>query len=74
MDENALSIPVTPGSVRMVCARCKQRAAAADSTIPSLPGVISGACVLFMLGKTSLALVFAVFEVSVVTRRRERMC
>jgi len=33
-------------------------AAAADGTIPSLPGVISGACVRFMFGKTSLALVY----------------
>jgi len=29
---------VTPGSIRMVCARCKQRAAAADGTIASLSG------------------------------------
>ena len=56
-DKNALSAVVTPGSVRMVCARCKQRAAAADGTILYLPGVISGACVRCMFGKTSLALV-----------------
>ena len=49
--ENALS------SIRMVCARCKQRAAATHGTIPSLPGVISGACVRCMFGKNSLALV-----------------
>jgi len=30
-------------------------AAAVDGTILSLPGVISGACMLFMFGKTSLA-------------------
>jgi len=34
-----LALPSPHGSVRMVCARCKQRAAAAaDGTIPSLPG------------------------------------
>jgi len=31
--------------------------AAADGTIPLLPGVISAACVRFMFGKTSSALV-----------------
>jgi len=41
-DKNAFSAPVNPGSVRMICARCKQRVAAADGTIPSLPGVTSG--------------------------------
>ena len=40
------------GSVRMVCAGCKRRQAAADGTIPSLPGVISGACVWFVFGKS----------------------
>jgi len=39
----------------MECAHCKQCHVAADGTIPSLPGVISGACVQFMFGKTSLA-------------------
>jgi len=41
----------------MVCACCKQRAAAADGTIASLLGVIVGVCVRCMFGKTSLALV-----------------
>jgi len=36
--ETRLALPSLPGSVRMVCARCKQRESAADSTIPSLPG------------------------------------
>jgi len=35
--KNALSTPVTPRSVQIVCVHCKQRAAAADGTIPSLP-------------------------------------
>ena len=41
-NKNAFSTPVTLGSVRMVSARCKQRAAAADGTIPSLPGAAGG--------------------------------
>jgi len=57
-DKKKLSTPVTSGSVQMVCTRYKQHASAADGTIPSLPGVISGACVRFMFGKTSLAPVF----------------
>jgi len=44
----------------MVCARGKQRAAAVDGTIAPLLGVISGACVRRMFGKTSLALVVVV--------------
>jgi len=39
--KNALTAADTPGSVRMVYAGCKQRAAEADDTILSLPGVIS---------------------------------
>jgi len=45
--------PSTPGSIQMVCTRCKQRAAAADGTIPSLPEGDFGACMRFMFGKTS---------------------
>jgi len=37
--------------------------AAADMTIPSLPGVVSVACVRFMFGKTSLASGFVLFPV-----------
>jgi len=44
----------------MVCSCCKQRAAAVDGTIASLPGVILGACEWCMLGKTSLALVVVI--------------
>jgi len=51
--KNALS-----AAVRMACAGCKQRAAAADGTIASLPGVISGACVPCMFAKTSVVLVY----------------
>jgi len=54
--KNALSAGVTASSIQMVCARCKQRAAAVNGTTPSLPGVIPGACVRHMFGKTSLAL------------------
>jgi len=36
--KNALCTPITPGSIRIVCARCKQRNAAADGTIPLLLG------------------------------------
>jgi len=47
--KNTLSTPVTPGSIRMVCARCKQHVPAADGTIPSLPGgVILGACAVYV--------------------------
>jgi len=56
--QKVLCTPITPGSVRMVRARCKQRHSTADGTIPSLPGVILAACVRFMFGKTSLAVVF----------------
>ena len=60
-DKNALSAPVTPSSVRMICARCKLHAAAADGTIATLlGGVISSACVRCMFGNTSLALVFTI--------------
>jgi len=55
--KDAPCTPITPGSIRMVCACCKQRHAAADGTIPSLPGVTLEACIWFMFGKTSLALV-----------------
>jgi len=37
-------LPSLPGSVRMVCARCKQRQAAVHGTIPSLPGAILILC------------------------------
>jgi len=43
-------------------AGCIQRHAAADGTIPTLPGVILAACVRFMCGKTSSALVLVHFE------------
>jgi len=33
-----LALPSPLSSVRMVCGRCKQRAAAADGNIRSLPG------------------------------------
>jgi len=39
-EKNELSAADTPGWVRMVCDRCKQRAAAADGTISWLPGVL----------------------------------
>jgi len=52
-----LALPL-PGSVRMVCARCKQCAAAADGSLHRCLGVISGACVWCMFGKTFLALGF----------------
>jgi len=42
-DKKVLSAADTPGCVRMVCARCKQRAAAMDRPISWLPGVFSGA-------------------------------
>jgi len=45
------------GSVQMERARCKQHHAPAEGTIPSLPSVISAACVRPMFGKPSLALV-----------------
>ena len=51
-----------PSSVRMVRARCKRPHAAADGTIPSLPGVISAACVWFMFGRTSSAAVCRVLH------------
>ena len=68
--KTCLPLPSPSGSVRMVCARCKQRAAAAGGTTwngavrkpptSPLPGwrVISGACMWCTFGKTSLALVF----------------
>jgi len=58
-DKNALSTLVTPQQrIRMVYARCKQCAGAADGTIVSLARVISGASLRCVFGKTSLALVF----------------
>jgi len=33
-----LAVPSPPGSMQMACVRCKQRTAAVDSTIASLPG------------------------------------
>ena len=56
-----------PGSVRMVCAGCRRLQAAADGTIPSLPGVISWACVQFMFGKTSLTLDIVACDVAETT-------
>ena len=53
--KNALSAADTPGCVRMICARCKQRPAAADGPISWLPGGVFGACVQCMFGE-SLAL------------------
>jgi len=41
-DKNALSATETPGCVRVVCGRCKQRAAAADGPISWLPGGVFG--------------------------------
>ena len=64
-DKNALGTAITPGSDRMEGVRCKWCHEAADGTIPSLPGVISAACVQFMFGKTSLALDFSAFGSSV---------
>jgi len=57
-----LALPSPPGSVRMVCTRSRQREAAADGTIPSLRGVILGACVRCMFGKKSLSLVSSIFS------------
>ena len=60
-DKNALSAAITPGSVQMICARCKQCAAAEDGTIASLPGVISGdsvRCVWSNIFSSSILLVF----------------
>ena len=53
-----------PGSLRMVRARCKRPHAAADRTISLLPGpgVISAACVWFMFGRTSSAVVCRVLH------------
>jgi len=39
-EKNALSAADTPGCVPIVCARCKQRAAAADGPISCLLGVL----------------------------------
>jgi len=62
--KNALCTPITPpGSNVMERARCKERHAVADGTIPSMPGVILAACLRFLFGKTSLALVFCLFFV-----------
>ena len=47
-------------------AAIKQRAAAADGTIASLPGVTSGTCAQCMFGKTSLALVYPFFIYSLI--------
>jgi len=60
-DKNALSTLITPRQHANGMCCCKQHAAAADGTIPSLPGDNFGACVQFMFGKTSLALVHSKF-------------
>jgi len=57
--QDALCTPITPNSERMEHACCKYRHAAADGTIPSLPGVISAACVRFVFRKTSSVLLLS---------------
>ena len=64
MDKNALSAAVDPGSVRTICSRCKQRAAAMAGTIPSLlegggwfRWFAFGICLVLVIGETSLTLV-----------------